>query len=120
MINIPSYVAKCGSCGAVFPYFSTIAERWELVPCEACGAMASRNEEEELASVKVSHKWITDNERWSVSMGVPRKQVEEFRKRFPKSTYDDNGRLLIKNRKDKLRQAKERGFVELDSNHTGR
>lgn len=55
-----------------------------------------------------------DNPRWSTSMGVPANQVEQFRRRFPNSTYSDDGKLLIKNRADKKRQMKERGFVEYD------
>ena len=54
-----------------------------------------------------------ENERWSESMGVPTNQIEQFRERYPNSTYDNRGRLLIRNRPDKLRQAKERGFIEL-------
>lgn len=57
---------------------------------------------------------ITDHPRWSISMGVPASQVEEFRKRFPNSIYDDRGRLLIRNRRHKLKEAAQRGFVELD------
>jgi hypothetical protein len=52
------------------------------------------------------------NERWSTSMGVPAIQVNDFRKRFPGSTYSDDGRLLIKSRSDKKRQMAERGFIE--------
>lgn len=54
-----------------------------------------------------------ENERWSESMGVPSNQVEQFRKHYPNSTYSDDGKLLIRNRPDKLRQMKERGFTEL-------
>jgi len=57
---------------------------------------------------------IVDNERWSISMGCPTSQVNEFRKRFPNSVYSDDGRLLVKNRKDKIRQGNERGMVEYD------
>ena len=61
-------------------------------------------------------KWVTEKERWSRSMGCPPSQVEEFRKRFPNSTYNDDGLLLVKNRKDKLRQMKERDMVEWGAN----
>jgi len=109
---MPSYTAKCSKCGKVFNYFSTISERNEPVECE-CGELAERNVESELANY--GGQITVDNPRWSLSMGVPPSQVEEFRKRFPNSTYDNNGRLLVKNRKDKLRQMNERGFTEYDN-----
>lgn len=111
---MPSYVATCKECGKTFEYFSTIKDRNEPVDCE-CGAKANRDVEAELAPIGDRHKWVTENERWSISMGVPPSQVEEFRKRFPNSVYDNRGRLLIKDRKDKLRQMKERGFTEYDN-----
>ena len=46
-------------------------------------------------------------------MGVPPASLAEYRKRFPNSVYNDKGLLLIKNRKDKLRQIKERDMCEL-------
>jgi len=110
---MPEYVYRCRKCDAVFRDSALIANRNDPIDCE-CGGKADRDVEAELAPSGRRHKWITDNERWSRSMGVPPKQVAEFRKRFPNSTYSDNGRLLIKSRKDKMRQANERGFVELD------
>lgn len=76
--------------------------------------MANRDVEAELAPREVSHKWITENERWSRSMGVPQASLAEYRKRYPNSTYSSDGRLLIKNRRHKLQEMKARGFVELD------
>jgi putative FmdB family regulatory protein len=111
---MPFYAYKCQKCGLVFRDLATITERNDPVDCEkeGCCGKAHRAVGAELAP-RSGQKWVTDNPRWSRSMGVPPMQVEEFRKRFPGSVYDDNGRLLIKNRKDKLRQMKERGFVEL-------
>lgn len=110
---MPLYTAKCLVCDKVFNYWSSIDQRNLPQVCE-CGGQANRDIESEL-NLGTGMKWITEKERWSVSMGVPASQVEEFRKRFPNSTYDNQGRLLIKSRSDKLRQAKERGFVELDN-----
>jgi len=110
---MPEYVAFCRECYNTFRYSSTIAKRNDPVRCK-CGEMANRDVEAEFKSVEDRHKWVTDNERWSLSMGVPAAQLDEFRKRFPNSTYDNKGRLLIKNRKDKIRQMNERNFCELD------
>lgn len=109
---MPSYTASC-KCGRIFQYISTILGRNEPIQCE-CGSMANRDVEAELA-VGSRVKWVSDNPRWSISMGVPPSQVSEFRKRFPGSTYDNQGRLLVKNRKHKLQEMKARDFVELDN-----
>lgn len=65
-------------------------------------------------SGKTNSRWGANHPRWSTSMGVPAGQVGQFRKRFPNSTYSDDGRLLIKNRPDKKRQMKERFMYEQD------
>lgn len=109
---MPNYTYRCMVCSKVFDYSSSVADRNNPQTCE-CGCSAVRDVEEEL-KVGIRPNWITENNRWSISMGVPAKQVNEFRTRFPNSVYSDDGRLLVKNRKDKMRQAKERGFVELD------
>lgn len=110
---MPEYSYRCRKCDIVFRDLNTISKR-ATSDCE-CGGKAKRDLDAELASVGSQHKWITEKERWSRSMGVPPDQVAEFRKRFPNSVYQDDGRLLIKSRSDKLRQTKERGFVELDN-----
>lgn len=112
-LTIPEYSYRCRECNAVFRDVNTIGKR-RSSNCE-CGGKANRDIDAELAHARGSRvKQITENERWSRSMGVPRKQLAEFRKRFPNSTYDNDGRLLIKSRSDKKRQMKERGFVELN------
>ena len=107
---MPTYTATC-TCGNTFHYMSPIVKRNDPTECD-CGLMANRDVEAELAPSPMI-KLITNNERWSLSMGVPISQLSEFRKRFPNSTYDDKGRLLVKSRKDKLRQCNERSMVEL-------
>lgn len=114
---MPRYVASCSDkikCGKIFPYFSCIDERNKVkLKCPDCGSKAKRDVEAELACAGEFNATCKSNPRWSWSMGVPANQVNDFRKRFPNSTYSDDGRLLIKSRQDKLRQMKERGFVEL-------
>jgi len=109
---MPSYAYLCSECGN-FHADNTISNRNETV-CPECGKTCKRDVEYELNSGSELSVG-TDHNRWSLSMGVPPSQVAAFRKRFPKSTYDNKGWLLIKNRKDKLRQCRERGFVELDN-----
>ena len=112
---MPEYTYRCQDCDAVFSDLNTISSR-STSECE-CGGKADRDMDAELVAARGGRpKWVTENERWSRSMGVPVKQLAEFRKRHPKSTYDDKGRLLIKSRSDKMRQTKERGFVELNDN----
>ena len=109
---MPTYGYRCEKCDLVFRDLNTISNR-ATTDCE-CGGKANRDMDAELALSRGSrHKWVTENERWSRSMGVPTKQLAEFRKKYPNSTYNDKGHLLIKSRSDKMRQAKERGFVEL-------
>jgi len=109
---MPSYTYHCRDCGATFSDMASIEDRNVPVDC-ACGSKADRNVEAELAASNGCQA-VTDNIRWSRSMGVPPKSLEAYRKRFPNSTYSDDGRLLIKNRKDKLRQVAERDMVELN------
>lgn len=113
---MPSYTYTCKCCGKTFSSIETISKRNEPTECE-CGGLAERDIEAELAPGKVT-KLITDNERWSWSMAVPANQREEYKKKFPNHVLDDKGRVLIKNRKDKLQKMKDRGFVEYGSNET--
>ena len=110
---MPQYTAKCKKCGRVFEYLSTISARNEPVECD-CGAMAQRNVEAELNSETNTPLIVGDKERWSWSMAVPAPQREEYKKRFPNHVLDEHGRVLIKNRKDKLQKMKDRGFEEWD------
>ena len=105
-------MATCKYCKRTFRYMSTISNREEPVECE-CGLRAERDVEAELAP-RPMIKLITENERWSRSMGVPQASLAEYRKKYPNSTYDDKGRLLIKSRSDKKRQMTERDMCELD------
>jgi len=109
---MPEYTYRCKKCDTVFQDLNTISNR-AITDCE-CGGKANRDLDEELASVGKRSKWVTENERWSRSMGVPVKQLAEFRKRYPHHVYNDKGHLLVKGRNHKLKQGKERGFVELD------
>lgn len=110
---MPEYSYRCCACNTVFRESRLISTRDDSTECE-CGGRLDRDIEAELASVGKRKKWIIGKERWSRSMGVPVKQLAEFRKRYPHHVYNDKGHLLVKNRKHKLKQAKERKFVELN------
>ncbi len=113
---MPTYGYRCEKCDLVFRDLNTISNR-ATTDCEDenCGGKANRDMDAELMLSRGSQsKWVTENERWSRSMGVPVKQLAEFRKKYPHHVYNDKGLLLVKGRKHKLKQGKERGFTELD------
>ena len=109
---MPEYSYRCKNCDLVFRDLNTVSKRGSTI-CE-CGGKAKRDIDAELAFVGRGKKWVTENERWSRSMGVPVKQLDEFRKKYPHHVYNDKGHLLVKDRKHKLKLAKEREFVELN------
>lgn len=110
---MPEYSYRCRDCDTVFRDLNTISNR-KTTTCE-CGGKAIRDEDAELVHARGKRaKQVTENERWSRSMGVPVKQLTEFRKKYPHHVYNDKGHLLVKGRKHKLKQAKERGFIELN------
>lgn len=77
--------------------------------CPQCGAYCRRNR-----SAEYVHTDCMDHPRWSEAMGVNPDQIPEAMRRFPGSTYDSEGRLLVKNRADKKKKMKERGYIEFD------
>jgi len=55
------------------------------------------------------------NGRWSKSMGCAPKEIPEFERIFPGSSYHpETGDLFIKNRQHKKFEMKRRGWNELD------
>ncbi len=110
---MPTYGYRCEKCDRVFRDLNTISSR-ATTDCE-CGGKANRDMDTEL-SLSGGCQITTDNPRWSRSMGVPVKQLAEFRKRYPKSVYNDKGYLLVNNQKHKHKQAEERGMVALNTN----
>ena len=88
-----------------------MSDSQSLQKCE-CGKVACRDIGAEHAQGNVDGL-MKENYRWSRTMGVPANQVQEFRKRYPDSTYNDRGDLLIKSRHHKLQEMKKRDFYEL-------
>lgn len=106
---MPIYQYKCEKCEQVFEEYSNIPTRNKKRKCK-CGGLSSRIIGQGRCDVDVLMK---DNERWSDSMGVNPDLIPQAVKMFPGSTYDSDGRLLIKNRKHKLEEMKRRGYTEL-------
>lgn len=82
--------------------------------CPVCDSKRYRVTFLKESGAEINSRWGANHPRWSTSMGVPAGQVNDFRKRFPGSTYSNDGRLLIKNRTDKKRQMAERFMYEQD------
>jgi hypothetical protein len=49
-----------------------------------------------------------------MALGVAPNQIEAARKIHPDAEFNERGDMLIKNRADKKRRMKERGFVEFE------
>jgi putative FmdB family regulatory protein len=77
------------------------------ITCPKCGKRAKK-------IISLPNTDLVNNERFSGAMGVNIRQIEQAKKIYPGSEYDKKGRLLIKNRKHKLYEAKRRGLSELD------
>lgn len=105
---MPIYCYRCVNNHLTDDYVP-VAEPRATVSCDVCGQPAHRSYPDEH-----KHTDLVDRERWSDSMGVNPRQIPEAVRTFPGSVYDSEGRLLIKNRKHKLFEAKRRGLTELD------
>lgn len=73
--------------------------------CEKCGCVARR-------IISLPSAGVGENVRHSYAMGVNPNQIEKAKKLFPGSEYTPDGRLVVKNRKDKLKKMKQRNMVE--------
>jgi hypothetical protein len=85
---------------------NTIKDYEKPIPCE-CGKEMVRT----FGNVGTD---IKDNVRYSSVMGVNPNKIAENMKKFPGSRYTPDGRLIIRNRKDKLRKLKQRNLVEFE------
>jgi putative FmdB family regulatory protein len=111
---MPVYVATCSKCGSTFDYISTIAGRNNSQLCPSCGSQASRNTEAELATCGDTNA-MNGHERKSWALGINLNDpvaVTEARIRHPGASFDNLGRMVIKDRCEKLRRMKECGYEE--------
>jgi len=104
---MPIYCYRCpdGHLSEIFE-FSPGAKPG--IKCNYCGKPAKRS----LSDEQVNTDCVS-RERWSDAMGINPDQIADFRKAYPDSVYDNEGRLLVKSRAHKKKLMKERGYVEL-------
>jgi len=107
---MPLYVYTCEACGASTDNFSSIEGRDESVPCK-CGQPSKRNLHATLRGGTVD-ALMADNPRWSDALGCNPEQIPDFQRTWPWMEFDKSGRCLVRNRSEKLRILKARGFVE--------
>lgn len=89
--------------------FCHITDIQEKIKCSTCGSWAFRQFRSGPFNTDIGHK-----ERYSESMGVNPEQIDLAKKTFPGSEYTPDGRLIIKNRRHKLYEAKRRGYAEIE------
>lgn len=105
---MPAYDFFCDKCKKTEEQILPMSQYNSIIKCD-CGGKQHRIFAKANSNVDIMMK---DNPRWSESMGINPDQIEEARKCHPHSTYDDEGRLLIKNRKHKLLEMKRRGYYD--------
>lgn len=105
---MPFYDFKCEKCGKIFDELLPMSKSSQPQKCE-CGGTAVK-----IYTNSRIDATMVDNERWSWALGVNEDQIPEFQQKFPDWKFDSQGRVLVKNRQDKLKKLKQRGFVELD------
>ena len=76
-----------------------------IIKCERCNLPARK-------MVSRVNTDLTNNERYSNSMGVNPRQIPEAERLYPGSRYTPDGRLIVMSRKDKLRKIKQRNLIE--------
>jgi len=105
---MPTYKYKCEK-GHVTEEFFHITDIQEKISCSKCDSWAFRQ--------FIAGGFNTDlvqKERHSDSMGVAPEQIPKAMRTFPGSEYTPDGKLIIKNRRHKLYEAKRRGYTEIE------
>lgn len=105
---MPFYDFKCEKCGQIIEKFLPMAKSSQPQDCD-CGGIANK-----IYTNSRVDATMVDNPRWSWALGVNEDQIPEFQKKFPDWKFDNQGRVLIQNRQDKLKKLKQRGYVEFE------
>lgn len=103
------YSYKCSKCGFVFDEFSNMEQRNDTRKCPECLGPAGRNKQAEVRPMDAEYQ------RWSWAMGATPQAAKEMLKKYPDLVYEhgtEGGRLLVKNRQEKLRLMKIHGMEE--------
>jgi len=112
---MPLYSYKCDRCGWKFDKFSTIKARNNPKKCPKCkNFTGKRDRETEFARKGRFNELDAEHPRWSWALGVHPADIPEAIKVHPGAVFDEKGRMLIRNRKEKLQRLKEAKMVELD------
>jgi len=113
MMQVVTY--KCSNC---FLVFDKIMKDEVPMPDQSCIECEHPSGWIKIAPVSKKSEFINicypENVRVSQSLGVHPSQIEAAQKAYPGSEYNSRGHLIIRNRKEKLKRAKERGMQELD------
>jgi len=103
---MPIYEYQCEKCKKIKEIFRHKVRPLKKVVCD-CGGVMSK-------LISLSNTNVKENPRYSKAMGVNVTQVEEARKLWPDAVFNEQGDLLITNRKEKKKWMKRRGMIELD------
>lgn len=110
---MPLYTYRCQRCGQVFDYIECIAHRNHAQHCPGCNGPAERDVQSEIAGCGDFNALNAEHVRYSNAMGVNPEQIEAAKKAYPGSEYTPDGRLIVRSRQHKLKEAKRRGMIEL-------
>jgi putative FmdB family regulatory protein len=102
---MPNYAYKC-DCGREKEQYAKAKDYEKPIDCE-CGGIMRR-------IITLPSTDIVENKRYSSVMGVNPSKIAESMRKYPGSVYTPDGRLVVNNRKDKLKKLRERGMVEYE------
>ena len=106
----------CPDCDKVYRSYE-VGKNDPQCSCKAqlkCTTMRKEEVETKTEQCRVD-MLMRDNPRWSDAMGINVENpvsVAEAKRLFPDSTYDSEGRLLIRNRQHKLQEMSRRGYFD--------
>ena len=106
---MPYYIYHCKECGHTFEGVAAVKTRSKKQKC-SCGGWAARDIEAEISQFGRVNEMMKDHPRKSYAMGVNPDQIPDFHKTWPWMRFDKDGNCLIRNRQEKVRVMKARGY----------